>query len=59
MSAVGLQYSKNGKGLNTIKSISRLYTLVESILRPNGELRKRGFPPEHKYEGKKMNVLWK
>ena len=59
MLAVGLQYSKNGKGLNTIKSISRLYTLVASILRPNGELRKRGFPPGHKYEGKKMNVLWK
>ena len=36
-----------------------LYTVVASILRPNGELRKRGFPPGHKYEGKKMNVLWK
>ncbi len=59
MSAVGLQYSKNGKGLNAIRSVSRLYTLVASILRPSGELRKRGFPPGHKYEGKKMNVLWK
>lgn len=60
MNAVGLQYSKTKSGqLNAIKSESRLYTVVASILRPNGELRKRGFPPGHKYEGKKMNVLWK
>ena len=59
MTAVGLQYNKNGKGLNAIQSVSRLYTLVASILRPNGELRKRGFPPGHKYEGKKMIVRWK
>tara|TARA_B100000282_G_C31698161_1_gene474871 strand:- start:108 stop:1214 length:1107 start_codon:yes stop_codon:yes gene_type:complete len=60
MDAVGLHYSKSKKGeLNALQSVSRLYTLVSSILRPNGELRKRGFPPGHKYEGKKLPVTWK
>ena len=62
MQASGLYYSKSKSKsgeLNAIQSVSRLYTVVASILRPNGELRKRGFPPGHKYEGKKMNVLWK
>ena len=60
MTAVGLNYSKTKSGkLNALKSESRLYTLIASILRPNGELRKRGFPPGHKYENKKMNVTWK
>lgn len=57
MEVVGLKYGK--KGLNKIKSESRLYTLVASILRPNGELRKRGFPPEHKYNGKMLPPYWK
>ena len=62
MHASGLYYSKSKSKsgeLNAIQSVSRLYTIVASILCPNGELRKRGFPPGHKYEGKKMNVLWK
>ena len=60
MAAVGLNYSKTKQGkLNALKSESRLYTLIASILRPNGELRKRGFPPGHKYENQKMNVTWK
>lgn len=66
MSAVGLHYSKSRSKsrsksgeLNAIQSISRLYTVVASILRPNGDLRKRGFPPGHKNEGKKLNVFWK
>jgi|TARA_R100000081_G_scaffold54713_1_gene26754 hypothetical protein len=60
MDAVGLHYSKSKKGeLNAVQSVSRLYTLVASILRPNGELRKREFPPGHKYEGKKLPVTWK
>jgi len=60
MAAVGLAYSKTKAGkLNALKSESRLYTIIASILRPNGELRKRGFPPGHKYENQKMNVTWK
>ena len=62
MSAVGLHYSKTKSKsgeLNAIQSVSRLYTVIASILRPNGELRKRGFPPGHKYGDKKMPVLWK
>jgi len=57
MEAIGLKYGP--KGLNKIKSESRLYTLVASILRPNGDLRKRGFPPEHKYHGKMLPPFWK
>lgn len=60
MDAVGLHYSKSKRGeLNAIQSVSRLYTVVASILRPNKDLRKRGFPPGHKYEGKKLPVTWK
>tara|TARA_B100000085_G_scaffold281142_1_gene307219 strand:- start:3173 stop:4279 length:1107 start_codon:yes stop_codon:yes gene_type:complete len=60
MDAVGLHYSKSKRGeLNAIQSESRLYTLVASIIRPNGDLRTREFPPGHKYEGKKMPVRWK
>lgn len=57
MEAIGLKYSS--KGLNKIKSESRLYTLVASILRPNGELRKRGFPLGHKYYGQMLPPNWK
>lgn len=57
MEAIGLRYGQ--KGLNKIKSESRLYTLVASILRPNGDLRKRGFPPEHKHHGKMLPPFWK
>ena len=57
MEAIGLKYGP--KGLNKINSENRLYTLVASILRPNGDLRKRGFPPGHKYHGKMLPPLWK
>ena len=60
MAALGLKYAAKGKGkLNKISSESRLYTLVSSFLRPNGELRERGFPPGHKYYGQKMFPNWK
>ena len=59
MKSLGLSYKKRGTGLNKVSSESRLYTIVASILRPNGELRKRGFPPNHKYYGKKMFPNWK
>ena len=76
MSAVGLHYSKSKNGeLNAIQSVSRLYTMVASILRPNGDLRMRKFPPinektgePHKYysedksgnyTGKFLPVEWK
>ena len=53
MDAVGLHYSKSKPGqLNAIKSESRLYTLVASIIRPNGDLRKRKFPPINEKTGK-------
>lgn len=57
MEAIGLKYGS--KGINKIKSESRLYTLVASILRPNGDLRLREFPPGHKYHGKKLSPNWK
>lgn len=76
LSSVGLEYSKSKSGvLNKLKSENRLYTIVCSILRPNGELRTRKFPPidektgkphkyysedEHgNYTGKELPVLWK
>ena len=40
MAAIGLEFDKKGK-LKTIKTPNRIYTLVHSILRPNGELRIR------------------
>jgi len=40
MAAIGLEFDKKGK-LKTIKTPNRIYTLVHSILRPNGELRVR------------------
>lgn len=40
MAAIGLEFDKKGK-LKTIKNPNRIYTLVHSILRPNGELRIR------------------
>ena len=74
MSAVGLYYSKKGD-LKALQSVSRLYTLVASILRPNGDLRKRKFPPidektggPHKYysedasgnyTGRMLPVQWR
>jgi hypothetical protein len=58
MEVIGLKYGSKGI-LNKIKSPSRLYTLVASILRPNGEIRKRGFPPGHKYYGKMLPPNWK
>ena len=52
MSAVGLEYNKLKPGkLNALKSESRLYTIVASILRPNGDLRTRKFPPTDKKTG--------
>ena len=53
MSAVGLEYGKNKTGkLNAIKSPNRLYTIIASILRPNGDLRTRRFPPIDEKTGK-------
>ena len=40
LSPIGIEFDKRGK-LLTLKKISRLYTFVNSILRPNGELRLR------------------
>ena len=37
---IGIEFDKKGK-LKTIKKPNRLYTIVNSILRPNGELRLR------------------
>ena len=69
MKSIGLSYKKRGTGLNKIDKVNRLYTLVSSILRsePNEDveddslkdLRLRGFPPNHKYYGKKMFPNWK
>lgn len=51
INAIGLEFDKKGK-LKTIKTPNRIYTLVHSILRPNGELRVRpdvGKVPNWKY----------
>lgn len=40
LSVIGIEFDKKGK-LKKIQSPSRIYTLVHSILRPNGELRVR------------------
>lgn len=58
MEAIGLSFDKKGK-LKTIKNPNRIYTIVSSILRPNGELRLREFPPGHKYYGKQLFPEWK
>ena len=41
MSAIGLKFDKSKKKLNVITTTNRIYTIVNSILRPNGELRLR------------------
>jgi hypothetical protein len=40
LSAIGLEFDKKGN-LKTLKTPNRIYTIVNSILRPNGELRLR------------------
>ena len=58
--SIGLTYSAKGGGLNKISSESRLYTLVASLLRPDGKIRQRGFPPDHKFYGKMLPATeWK
>lgn len=53
LGVIGLSFDKKGQ-LKRIQNPNRIYTIVNSILRPNGELRKRGFPPGHKYYGQMM-----
>ena len=51
LSAIGLEFDKKGN-LKTLKTPNRIYTIVNSILRPNGELRLRPDiqkPPLWKY----------
>ena len=50
LEVIGLSFDKKGQ-LKRIQNPNRIYTIVNSILRPNGELRERGFPPGHKYYG--------
>jgi hypothetical protein len=60
MAFIGLYYVKNKFGkLKQVQTPSRIYTLVHSILRPDGQLRLRGFPPNHKYEGRYLPPHWK
>lgn len=59
MAFIGLYYVKNKFGtLKKVKTPSRIYTLVHSILRPDGQLRLRGFPPNHEYEGRYLPPHW-
>ena len=58
MEVIGLSFDKKGK-LKTIKTPNRIYTIVTSIMRPNGELRLRGFPLGHKYHGQQLFPEWK
>jgi len=58
LSIIGLEFDRRGQ-LKTIKTPNRIYTIVNSILRPNGELRLRGFPPGHKHYQKKLFPEWK
>ena len=58
MDVIGLSFDKKGK-LKTIKTPNRIYTIVTSIMHPNGELRLRGFPPGHKYHGQQLFPEWK
>ena len=41
MASIGLKFAKSKKKLNVITTENRIYTIVNSILRPNGELRLR------------------
>ena len=50
LEVIVLSFDKKGQ-LKRIQNPNRIYTIVNSILRPNGELRERGFPPGHKYYG--------